>query len=447
MIKNNYGSQLEAIIATLDQDKLASISLISSMHYADIADLIDNISNENRVKLVNFIIAHFPRLIPKILAELTPTIREDIIDSIEHIETLFSHSNANQISYIIQDINESKKQNILKLLSDDLRISILERLAYPENTAGRIMHRQFASVPLDWNIEQVLVFLRSNKSLGDFNEVFVVNEHAKPVGRISLSTIIKSQSHQIVSELMNKYVEFAYDYMKQEEVSYICRQYGLMYVAVVDSDERLVGVIESEDVVELLEEEATEDLMRIAGIIDISDMHAAFIDTIKNRFPWLFINLITAALTSLIIIMFEDTIKQIVAVAAIMPIVASLGGNAGTQTLTVIVRAIANRELTLANSSKVILKEVFTAVITGILLAISGGIILFMMYHDLHLSIVFASAVVINFALAGFLGSFIPITLSRIGIDPATASVVFLTALTDIIGFFAFLSLSRWFLI
>ncbi len=448
MIKNNANNQLEAIMENILHDEQNAITFISQMHCADIADLIDNATTEVSAIITKILFEKLPQQIAPVLGELSPTLKAQIINQSKDLSAVFASTDVHEIISIVKDLEENSKEYFLNFAPAKLKVQVLEQLSYPAHTAGRIMRSEFISCLANDLVGDVLNQIHHQVIKSEFQEIFITNNQLKPIGKVHLSTLIQASPSASIASIMKKYHEYATNYTKQEELSYICRQYNLLSIAIVDEDERMVGVIDAGDIVDILEEEVEEDLRKIAGIIDISDMHAAFIDTIKNRFPWLFVNLIVACLSSLVIVFFEDTVHRIVALAAIMPISPSLGGNAGTQTLTVIVRALAHRELTLKNGWKVILREMFTSMINGVLLAILGGFILtFFFHHSVSLSLVFGCSVIITNALAGFFGSFIPIALSRIGIDPATASVVFLTALTDTLAFFSLFGLAKLFLL
>jgi len=435
----------EALDNNIDQAK----ELLNNLHFADIADLIDNATLEHKRKIIEIIsVSITPEAIALIIKELDTSVMEQVIPMLgEACAQIFALMEIDDAIHVLEHLPEAKQNKIISLLPQEKRYAIREGLSYPENTAGRIMNCDLISIGADWTIAKTIDFLRSNSSVPfDFYEIYVVDDNLHPIGSILVSRVIKSPETEVISTLMNKDIHTVSPFTDQEEVGYLFRQYGLVSAPVIDRDGKLIGMITIDEIVDVIEEEAEEDIMRLAGVNEI-DLHAAVLHTVKHRFPWLFINLLTACMTSFVIDMFHDTIHQMVTLAAIMPIVASMGGNAGTQTLAVIVRAIANRDLNMVNNSRIIFKQVFSNCLNGLFLAILGGAILLLWSHDFHLSLIFALAVIINFTMAGFLGAFIPLTLSRIGIDPATASGVFLTALTDIIGFVAFLGLARYFLI
>ncbi|MFN7038385.1 MAG: magnesium transporter [Alphaproteobacteria bacterium] len=420
--------------------------LLTKLHYADIADLIDNSSTEDRRRIFEILGENFD---PEIIFELDSSVRNSVINMIgaevfaKNIDKLDIDKEVN----ILESLDFDEQNKILSYLDYSKQKIISVRLSYPENSAGRIMDKDIVSVQDNFTVAQTIEYIKNSPNLPkDFYEVFIVDENHKIIGGVLINRIIQAEPSKLISDIADKDIVIINTHTDQEEVSYLFKQYSLIAAPVINNENILVGVINVGDIIHVMEAETEEDIMKMVGVGE-TDFHAHSLDVVKHRFPWLFINLLTACLTSSVIDFFQDTIHHIVTLAAIMPIVASMGGNAGSQTLTVAVRAIANRTLSAANARKVIIKEVVTNLINGIILAMLGGLIISFWQNDIYLSLVFAGSVIINFALAGLLGSFIPIIITRIGADPAVASSVFLTALTDLIGFFSFLGLASIFLV
>lgn len=420
--------------------------ILFKLHYADLADFIEASSVEQRQQIIEALGENFN---PQTLVEINSNVRESIIDlmGIDSIAGNINKLEPDEAIEILEDLSAKECEAILNSLPQEKQDALRDSLTYPKNSAGRLMEKLVVSVPEYWEVGQTIDYLRDNKHLPkDFHEIFVVDPKHTVIGSVLTSRVIRSSREVNIREIMKTDITIIDADMDQEEVSYIFSQYGLVSAPIVNKEARLVGVISIDEIVHVIEKEAEEDLFRMVGVNE-TDLHSAFFHTAKHRFPWLFTNLITACVTSLVIAQFESTIQSIVALAALMPIVASMGGNAGTQTLTVAVRAIANKDLNTKNATKVILKEMIANGFNGFFLSLFGGAIIHLWYHDTKLSLVFAISVIINFTLAGFFGSFIPIMLNKLRIDPAISSSVFLTSLTDIIGFFCFLSLAKFVLL
>jgi len=304
------------------------------------------------------------------------------------------------------------------------------------------MQREVVVVPSAWTIGETIDYMRAAEDLpDDFYDLYIVNPKHHPIGFIPLSRALRTRRPVRLTEIMNTDMKTVPLDMDQEEVAYLFRQYGLVSAPVVDDAGRLVGVITVDDIVHVIGEEVEEDIMKLAGVQE-GDLYSAMLDTTRSRFPWLVVNLATAVAASLVIGLFEGTIQQVVALAVLMPIVASMGGNAGTQTLTVAVRAIAMKDLTEATARRFVGKEILVGAVNGILFAALTGIVAWLWFGQPAIGLVIAAAMVVNMIVAGLSGTLIPLGLERLGVDPAIASSVFLTTVTDIVGFFAFLGLA-----
>ena len=417
--------------------------LITNIHYADLADYINFATQSQRKKILSLLNT---KLNPEILLEF----EEDVINSLINIlgikkfSSLVGKLDSDEAVEFLDDISEEERNLILENIPTAKRRVLRQGLSYPTNSAGILMHRNFVAVKNDRTVGQILDFLEGNTSLpDDYDEIYIIDSKNMPVGNIQLSKLLQSKKSNKITEVMNQDIQSVDALLDQEEVSYIFKHYDLGSVPVINKFHKMIGVIDIDQIIDVIEEEAEEDLMRMGGV-GMTDIYSAYFKTAIQRFPWLFVNLIMACITSLIIAHFEAEIQKVVVLAAIMPIVASMGGNAGTQTVTVAVRAIANKDITSSNIWKVVTKEITACALNGLLLGIIGGFIILVLYENMNLSSIFALAVVINFTLAGLCGAMIPITLDRYGFDPAISSSVFLTFLTDFLGFFIFLSLAAY---
>lgn len=439
---------LEAVvIEALDAgDSVRVHEIIDELHYADLADLIERLSKDDRDALVNTI---GEELDPEVLSELDETIREHVFELIgdQQVADAIAEVDSDDAVMMLEEMDEDRQKQVLEQIPDEDRTLIEESLSYPEDSAGRLMQREVVTVPNHWNVGQCIDFMRRMAD-GDedelpsiFYDIFVVDARHHPVGAISLSNVLRTRRQVPVTDMMAEDMHVMDVMTDQEDVAFLFRQRDLVSAPVIDQDGRLVGAITIDDVVDVIHEEHEEDIMRLGGVSE-DDLYQAAITTTRARFSWLVVNLLTAILASAVIGLFDATIQQAVALAVLMPIVASMGGNAGTQTLTVTVRALATKELTSANAARVITKEVIVGCFNGVVFAILSGLVVWFWFESQMLGVVIASAMVINMIIAGFAGTTIPIMLERAGADPAIASSVFLTTVTDVVGFFAFLGLA-----
>jgi len=321
-------------------------------------------------------------------------------------------------------------------MPDVERLAVEEGLSYPEDSAGRMVQKNVITVPGAWTVGQVIHFLRSEDDLPpEFYEIFIVDPLHHPIGTVSLSNLIRTRDQAHVSEIMNTDPKVVPADKDQEEVAYMFRQYDLTSLGVVDENGRLLGMITVDDVVDVIDEEAEEDILRMAGVQE-TDITESFLEASKNRIVWLLVNLGTAILASIVIALFDGTIEQMVALAILMPIVASMGGNAGTQTMTVTVRSLATKDLTSSNINRVIRKEFAIATLNGMVMAIIIGLLSWVYFNNVLLGSVIAAAMILNMMMAGLAGILIPVGLDKMNIDPALASSIFVTTITDVIGFF-----------
>jgi magnesium transporter len=418
---------------------------VADLHFSDAADLMERLDPDQRRAMLE---ATHDILDPEFFTELDETVREEAVDIIglEAMAGVVAELDTDDAIEILDDLDHHEQQQVLGAIPEAERTLIEEGLAYGEYSAGRLMQRDFMAVPQFWTVGETIDFMRYSAehdewSLPDvFYDIVVVDPKHKPVGTIPLSTLLHNKRPVRVTDIMHEEMKLVPVDMDQEEVAFLFRQRDLVSAPVVNADGRLIGMITIDDVVDVIDEEAEDDIMRMGGLKE-DDLYSATLDTTKARFSWLFVNLLTAILASAVIGMFQGTIEQVVALAVLMPIVASMGGNAGTQTLTVAVRALATKELTHTNAMRQIGKEGLVGVINGILFAVLMGGVAWIWFDSSTLGLVIGLAMVANLIVAGLAGAIIPIALQRAGVDPAIASSVFLTTITDVVGFLVFLGL------
>jgi magnesium transporter len=443
------GEVVRAVREALDRGDIERVEeLVLPLHYADTADLFERLSGSDRMLVLDII---RPHLEADMLAELDEAVRDEVLAALhaEEVAAAVTELETDDAVGLIEDLDEETQQEILDAIPAAERAVLEQGLSYPEDSAGRLMQRAFVAVPSFWNVGDIIDYLRGTDDLpDDFYDLFVIDPRHRPIGTVPLSRVLCTRRPISVGEIMGSEAElFTVPVtMDQEEVAFLFRQQDLVSAPVVDGDGRLLGVITVDDVVDVIEEELSEDLMHLGGVSE-PDLYRAVIATTRSRFSWLAINLGTAILASTVIGFFAATIEQIIALAVLMPIVASMGGNAGTQTLTVAVRALAMKELTASNALRIMGKEVLVGGINGILFALLAALAAGFWFQSLPLALIMAAAMIVNLIVAGLAGAAIPLGLALRGIDPAVASAVFLTTITDVVGFFTFLGLAAWLLL
>jgi magnesium transporter len=365
-----------------------------------------------------------------------------------YVAAIISELDSDDALHLIDNLDEDAQKAVIHNLSASMRIALVEGLNFPEHSAGRLMQREYVAIPQFWTVGKTIDYLRAaSDELPDyFYDLFVVTPTYKIIGEIPLSRIIRARRSEKIDNLKLEAPHPVPATMNQEEVAQMFMREDITSAPVVDDEERLIGMITIDDIVDVIDEEAQEDMLKMSGVGE-SDLYRAVISTVSSRFRWLFINLFTALMAATVISFFSATIEQLVALAVLMPIVAGMGGNAGTQALAVAVRSLATNELSRVNERRVVLKEVGVGAINGLLFASIIGTTAGFWFQNPLLGCVIGAAMIINLITAGFFGAFIPIVLDRVGADPAVASSVFLTTMTDIVGFFAFLGLATIFLI
>jgi magnesium transporter len=433
----------EVLDAVADGDDETARALVSELHPADIADLIELAPGDERGDLIEALAGIVDA---DVYAELNEHVREDMIDEMEpqQVADLAAQLDTDDAVALIEDLEQDEQLAVLRAMEPDDRAAVEEALTYGEETAGRLMQRDLIAVPEHWKVGQVIDYLRSSDELAtDFWEVFVVSPDHHPVGTCKLSTILRSPRSKRVSEIMARKQTLIPVDLDQEEVALKFQKYALISAAVVDPAGRLVGMITVDDIVHIIQEEAGEDALLLSGAGD-GDINEPIIDTYKERVRWLAANLMTALVASTVIRFFEHSIERLAILAVLMPIVAGVGGNAGTQTLAVTVRAIATNQLTGSNRWRAVWREIRVALMNGVTIAVLIGVAVTLVLGSAPLGGVIAAAMLTNIVVAGFAGVMVPLTLERAGADPAVASSVFVTMVTDSMGFLAFLGLATW---
>ncbi len=436
-------ARVDAIRAAVDRRDSGEVSrLLEPLHAADIADLLEQISGAERRELLALWSGEIDG---DVLSELDETIREEVIESLppEVVAEAVRDLDTDDVVDILEDLEAPAQGKILDALELVDRVAVEQAMSFPEGSAGRLMQREVVVAPEHWTVGDAIDFLRKAKQLPDqFYHVILVDPRMKPLGYVTLGRMLSARRDVRLKDIAEESFRTVRATEEEEEVAYIFNQYHLISCPVVDENDRLVGVITIDDAMNVLDEEHEEDMLRLAGVGEEASVLDGPIATVRQRLPWLVVNLFTASLSALVISRFEATIAALVALAAVMPIVASTGGIAGTQSLAVAVRALATRDLTSSNAKRVVLREVIAGAINGVVLALILGAVGTLVLGDPWLGLVLALAMITNQIVAAFGGVMVPLTLERFGLDPALASGTFVTTLTDVMGYLAFLGLA-----
>jgi len=419
-------------------------SSFKEMHPADTADIIEHLNESDREKLIKL---NSFKIDPEVFIELNESIQSEIIKylSIDTIVSILKNLESDNAIKILENLDEKNKDIILNSLPPKDRFALQESLSYPEDTAARLMQREFTAIPNNWSVGQTIDYLRENKDLPEeFLEIFIVDNEFKPIGTVPSSKVLRTpRDSKMQSIMLETQLSIPVD-MDQEEVGHLFENYNLNSACVVDKNNKLVGMITSDDILTVLKEEAEEDALRLAGVGD-EEITDGVLKKTKRRFTWLLLNLFTAIIASVVIGFFQEDIEKVVALAVLMPIVASMGGNAGMQTLAVTIRTIATNELTKNNFSQNIIKEFSIGILNGIIFAFISAIVVQLWFNDSTLSLIISISMVLNMIVAGLFGILVPVSLKKMNIDPAIASSVFVTTITDVIGFLSFLGVGAYF--
>lgn len=442
-INPDFIAAVEAAIQAQDQFGLRALA--GDLHEADTGDLLEMLSADERGDFVRLLGDEFDYTA---LTEIDEAVRLEVLEDLppEAIAEGLEDLDSDDAVYILEDLDEDEQAAILGELPYADRAQLQKALDYPEESAGRRMQSEFIAVAPFWTVGQTIDYMREARDLPDsFYEIYVVDPTFKLLGSVHLDKILRTKRAEKVTSIMEETRQAVLATEDQEEVARRFERYNLVSSAVVDENERLVGVLTVDDIVDVIQEEAEEDLRALAGVGD-EEISDTVVTIARSRLAWLVVNLGTAILASVVIAFFEDTIEAMVALAVLMPIVASMGGNAGTQTMTVAVRGIATQELSARNMMRVLNREILVSAVNGVALAFLIGVTAWLWFDNSGLGFVIAGAIIINMLFAGLSGLLIPIVLDRLDVDPAIASSVFVTTVTDVVGFFAFLGIAAiWF--
>lgn len=434
---------VEAILQAVEAGDTATIDAeMEPLHAADIADLMEQIGAGERAKLLSL----WSRGIDgEILSELDESIREEVIEALppEVLSEAVRELDSDDVVDIVEDLEEPQKELILGALDDSERAAVAQSLTYPENSAGRLMQREVVTAPEDWTVGAAIDFLRGEAELPDqFYHVILVDPRWHPVGYVTLGKLLSSKRAVRLKDITEDSFRTLSVLEEEADVAYVFNQYHLISAPVVDEHDRLVGVITIDDAMIVLDEEHEEDVLRLAGVGEESSIADGVFETVRQRTPWLFVNLLTAILASAVISQFSSSIQALVALASLMPIVASMGGNAGTQSLTVAVRALATKDLTGSNAARIIWREIWVGLVNGLVFAVLMGTTSYLWFGSFLLALVMGMALIVNLLAAALAGVLIPLALEKLDFDPALSSGTFVTTVTDVVGFFSFLGLA-----
>lgn len=436
-------TRIQDLIRLEDGDHLKE--LIEPLHESELGDILEALDSDQRASLVSLTGGDFNYAS---LTEVDEAVRLEVVNAIpnEQIAEAVTDLDSDDAVFILEDMEQTDRDEILSLVPFEERSRIIRSLDYPEETAGRRMQTEFVAVPPYWTVGQTIDYLRDDKNLPEsFYEVFVIGPSFELIGYVTLDNILRTGRKTKIEDIKETTVHPIPVLEDQEEAARVFEQYDLVSAAVVDEGNRLVGVLTIDDVVDFIQQEADEDIKRLAGVGD-EELSDSVFEITKSRFTWLFLNLITAIMASAVIGVFDATIQEMVALAILMPIVASMGGNAGTQSMTVAVRGLATKDIDNYNMMRTIRREVLVGLLNGIFFAVLIGVISAFWFSNPSLGYIIGIAMVVNMLCAALAGILIPIFLEKVHIDPAIASSVFVTTVTDVVGFFAFLGLAAWWL-
>ena len=441
----DFSAERDTVRRVLDAldagERDALLAAIEGMHPADLADLLEQLAPEGRTLFVELSGDALPA---DVLAELEEGARDEVVAAIDDdvLAEALGELDTDDAVYVLEDLDEARQQDVLDALPTAERVAIQRSLDYPDYSAGRMMQRELVAAPAFWTVGQTIDMMRARDDLPeDFYEIVVGDPGYRPVGTVPLSRIMGSKRPATLDGIMSEDFRRFEVTLPQEEVAYAFNQYHLVSAPVVDENGRLAGVITIDDAMQVLDDEAEEDLLRLGGVGD-EELSDSVLEITRQRLPWLAVNLATAIVASIIIAQFDAVIEKLVALAVLMTIVASMGGNAGTQTLTVAVRALATKDLTATNALRIIGREGMVGLLNGLAFAVVMGAATWAWYGDAGLGAVLGVAMIVNMVVAALAGILVPLGLEKVGADPALASAVFVTTVTDVVGFFAFLGLA-----
>ena len=448
--ESSYGASsemLEKVQDILQEDNIGQLhGIIKNLHSADVADIIQRLSGDNRHKFIYFI---RQKIDPDVLINLDDDIRDEVLEQLgtRHVAEAVKALESDDAVYLIEDLDIEQQREILRSIPAENRAILEQVLSYPEDSAGRLMQKEVVCVPVFWSVQDVLDYIHETKTLPDhFYDVYVVDPKHKPMGGVSLSKLLRCLPTQKISEVMNSSLQTISVTTDQEDVANLFRHYGLVSAPVVDDMGRILGMVTVDDVVDVMQEEAEEDIMHMAGVSE-SDFHSSVIKTSYHRMIWLMVSMINVMISVVVIAQFEASLQTITALAFFMPVSAAMGGNAGLQVVTVIIRALTTNELRDENTYHSILKEIMVTLINGIVFALIFGLMAGLWSGDIGISLVVGGALICNMLWAGFAGSGLPILLNRIGMDPAISAGPLVTTITDVLGYAIYLGMATAFLL
>ena len=426
-------------------NKKAYIESIRSLHSADQADSLENLTLEQQTSILK---THTKYFHPDFIAYLREEKRDEILHMIpnKQLVNLIKYLDLDDAVEILSDFETIELVGILSKLGSQKREIIEESLRYEENSAGRLMNRDYVSVRANITVGDLIDQLRtSRRGPKDFYNIFIVDEENKPIGYIPSGRVLRSKRSRKIKDIIFKNIHLIKFNENIEDIAYTFRQYGLVSAPVINSDNKMIGIMTVDDVVEIDHEESEDDMRKLGGLF-VNDFYKGALTSASSRFIWLGLNLITAILASLVIDIYSDQLQQMIAIAVLMPIVASMGGNAGTQAMTIYVRAIATKDINNTNYSSLIFKEFLIGTINGLVLSVIMGLIAFYWFESMILAIAISVAILVNLGFACLVGIIIPVTINKLKIDPALASGIVLTTFTDVFGFLSFLSIATFIL-
>ncbi|OEY86473.1 magnesium transporter [Wolbachia pipientis] len=447
MEDSHYGLD-QAIINELkeliDDHKLSDVhDIIKKIDSVQLAYFLSTAINDHREKLINILDQDSLR---NALVHVVPDLCVEIIETlgIQSAAELLSGLNAEDIVAIMKDLDKKSIENILYYLPDKIKESVQELLSYPEESAGRLIHKNMVIAPYYWTINQLTEYLRNHKKKipESFYQIFIINSRLEPIGSVDLSKIISSSGDTIIQDIMSYDIKIIKTGVDQEEVARLFQDYSLVSAPVVNKRGKIIGVILIEDVIKVVQQETEEDALKIGGVLSQTDINASVSKTIMTRLPWLLFNLLAATLCSIVIGFFEHTIESFIILPIIMPIIASMSGNSGSQTVTLTIRALATKRLTEQNTKRILVKEFFIGLINGVILSAISLIVISLRFHDFKTEIIFAVSMITMSVIATFTGAFIPIILNRLKSDPAISSSILTSATTDILSALIFFGLA-----
>ncbi len=450
-ISSHYGLDKKAIddlIESLDNEELENVrNIVKTIDSVQLAYFLSTSISDHREKLVNILDQH---LLSDALVHVVPDLQIEIIETlgIENTAKLLMLLDVEDIVTIVKDLDRKSVENILYYLPSKTQKSVEELLSYPEESAGRLIHKDMVIAPYYWTINQLTEFVCNYKKIPEkFHQIFIINSKLEPIGSVNLNKVISHSGDTIIKEIMDHDIKIIKTGIDQEEVARIFKDYSLLSAPVVNKNGKIIGVILIEDVIKVVQQETEEDVLKISGVSSKADINAPIHKTIIKRLPWLLFNLLAATMCSIVVGFFDDVIKSFIVLPIIMPIIASMSGNAGSQTVTLTIRAIATKYLTEQNAKRILMKEFLIGLINGGILSTISLVVLAIRFHNFKVEMIFVVSMIMMSIIATFIGTFIPIMLHRLKSAPAVSSSILTSATTDILSAFIFLGLATIFLL